>query len=117
MNNSDPAVTPVAATVTRPERVFPTLTAGQVARMAAHGRRRTTTRGEVLVEMGDAAVPVFVVVTGQLQALRPTDRTETLIVNYHPGQFSGEANMISGRHALGRLRVSEAGEVIQLDRD
>jgi len=117
MNNSDPAVTPVAATVTRPERVFPTLTAGQVARMAAHGRRRTTTRGEVLVEMGDAAVPVFVVVTGQLQALRPTDKTETLIVNYHPGQFSGEANMISGRHALGRLRVSEAGEVIQLDRD
>ena len=54
MNNSDSAVTPVAATVTRPERVFPTLTAGQVARMAAHGRRRTTTRGEVLVEVGDA---------------------------------------------------------------
>ena len=68
MNNSDSAVTPVAATVTRPERVFPTLTSGQVARMAAHGRRRTTTRGEVLVEVGDAAVPVFVVVTGQLQA-------------------------------------------------
>ena len=38
-------------------------------------------------------------------------------MNYHPGQFSGEANMISGRHALGRLRVSEAGEVIQLDRE
>jgi hypothetical protein len=38
-------------------------------------------------------------------------------VNHHPGQFSGELNMISGRHALGRLRVSEAGEVIQLDRE
>jgi thioredoxin reductase (NADPH) len=69
-----PAVTPVAATVARPERVFPTLTSGQVARMAAHGRLRRTTRGEVLVEVGDTAVPVFVVVRGELQALRPTDR-------------------------------------------
>jgi thioredoxin reductase (NADPH) len=38
-------------------------------------------------------------------------------VSHHAGQFSGEANMISGRRALGRLRVSEPGEVIQLDRD
>src|SRR6476620_3760725 len=52
MNNSDSAVTSVSATVTRPERVFPTLTSEQVARMAAHRGRRTTTPGEVLVEVG-----------------------------------------------------------------
>jgi thioredoxin reductase (NADPH) len=85
--------------------------------MAAHGRRRATTRGEVLVEVGDKAVPVFVVVSGEVQALRPTDRAETLIVSHHPGQFSGEANSISSRRALGRLRVSEPGEVIQLDHE
>ena len=85
--------------------------------MASHGHRRTTTRDEVLVDVGDKAVPVFVVISGELQAVRPTDRGETLIVSHRAGQFSGEANMISGRRALGRLRVSEAGEVIQLDRD
>jgi len=76
-----------------------------------------TTRGEVLVEVGEKAVPVFVVVSGELQAVRPTDRGETLIVSLQARQFSGEASMITGRRALVRLRVSEPGEVIQFDRE
>jgi thioredoxin reductase (NADPH) len=55
--------------------------------------------------------------TGELQALRRTDTAETLIVSHRPGQFSGEGNMITGRRAMGRLRVSEAGEVIEVDRE
>jgi thioredoxin reductase (NADPH) len=117
MNTRDPSATPLAVTVSRPDRVFPTLTSGQLSRIAAHGRRRATTAGEVLIEAGEKGVPVFVVVSGEIQALRPTDRAETLIVSHHAGQFSGEANMISGRRALGRLRVSEAGEVIQVDHE
>jgi thioredoxin reductase (NADPH) len=34
-----------------------------------------------------------------------------------PGQFTGEVNMISGRRALFRARVREAGEVIELNRE
>jgi thioredoxin reductase (NADPH) len=71
----------------------------------------------VLVESGDTDVPFFVVVTGQIEAVRVADGTETLIVTHGPGQFSGEAIMITGRRAMGRLRVKEPGEVIQLDRD
>src|SRR3954468_15749697 len=108
--------TALAVTVARADRVFPTLTPEQLARIAVHGRRRSTTRGEVLIEVGDKAVSVYVVISGELQAVRPTDRAETLIVSHRAGQFSGEANMITGRRALGRLRVSESGEVIQLDR-
>jgi thioredoxin reductase (NADPH) len=85
--------------------------------MASHGKRRSATAGDVLIEVGDQGVPIFVVVSGELQTLRPTDRGETLIVSYRAGQFSGEANMVSGRRALGRLRVSESGEVIQLDHE
>ena len=113
----DPPLTAVTVTLSRPDQVFPTLTPEQVARMATHGRRRATTRGEVLVEVGDRPVPVFVVISGELQAVRPTDRAETLIVSHRAGQFSGEANMITGRRALGRVRVSESGEVIQFDRE
>jgi len=114
---SDPSLGPLSVTLSRPDHVFPTLTPEQVSRIAAHGRRRLTTGGDVLVEVGDRAVPVFVVVSGELQTLRPTDRGETLIVSHHAGQFSGEASTISGRRALARLRVSEPGEVIQLDRE
>src|SRR3984893_2025004 len=99
------------------ERLFPTLTSAQIARIAARGRRRTIARGEVLVEVGDKAVPFFVVVSGEVQALRPSGAAETLIVVHGPGQFSGEANMITGRRSMGRLRASEPGEVIQLERE
>lgn len=88
-----------------------------MSRIAAHAHRRPTARDEVLVEAGDKAVPLFVVLSGEVQALRPTDTAETLIVSHHAGQFSGEGNMISGRRAIARLRVSEPGEVLQLDRE
>jgi thioredoxin reductase (NADPH) len=71
----------------------------------------------VLIEVGDANVPFFVVLSGHVQAVRPSDDGETLIVTHGPGQFSGEANMITGRRAMGRLRVSESGEVLELTRD
>jgi len=88
-----------------------------MARIAARGRRRAIARGEVLVEVGDRDVPFFVVVSGEVQALRPTGATEILIVAHGPRQFSGEAIMITSRRAIGRLRVSEPGEVIQLERE
>jgi len=114
---SDPTPTSLAATVSNPERVFPTLTPAQMARLATHGRRRSTTRGEVLVEVGDRVVPFFVVVTGEVEGLWPGETTETLFVRLQAGQFSGEATMISGRRAIARLRVSESGEVIHIDRE
>src|SRR5438067_2407779 len=98
------------------ERLFPTLTDAQIARIAAHGRRRAITPGEVLVDIGDKVVPFFVVVSGAIEASRPAAGVDTLIVTPRAGQFSGVAAMITGRRAIGKLRVSEPGEVVQLDR-
>ena len=96
------------------ERLFPTLTDAQVARIAARGRRRPVAGGEVLVEAGARTVPFFVVVSG---ALRVSDAAETLIVTHRPGQFSGEVSMITGRRAMATMRVTEPGEVIELNRE
>ena len=63
-----------ADTVSGRERAFPALTEKQVARIAAHGRRRSTTRGEVLVEVGDRAVPFFVVVSGEIEVVSAAAR-------------------------------------------
>jgi thioredoxin reductase (NADPH) len=115
MDTTDSSSTPLAVTVSRPDRIFPTLTPPQLARIASHGRRRPTALGDVLVEVGDRPVPFFAVLSGEVQVLRPGDTAETLIVRHRAGQFSGEASTLSGRPAIGRLRVSEAGEVIQLE--
>ena len=72
--------------------------------------------GEVLVEQGDSAVPFFVVVSGELEVVRPSGAAETLVTVHGPGQFTGEVNTLSGRRALFRLRAAKPGEVIELDR-
>jgi thioredoxin reductase (NADPH) len=104
--------------VVRPaaDRLFPTLTAPQMARIAAHGRRRAIRAGDVLVDVGDRPVPFFLVVSGEIGIRRVVQGAETPIVTLRAGQFSGEANMITGRPALTRARVGDTGEVIELDR-
>ena len=111
--NDTPSGLPL--TSSRAEQIFPTLTPAQIRRIAAHGHTRATQRGEVLVEPGDSAVPFFVVVSGELEIVRPSGAAETLVTVQGQGQFTGEVNMLSGRRALFRIRVTKPGEVIELD--
>src|SRR5260370_32120061 len=100
----------------RVKQLFPTLTPAQIRRIATHGRTRVLRPGEVLVEQGDSAVPFFVVISGELEVLRPSGVDETLVTVHAPGQLTGEVSTLSGRRALFRLRATTAGEVIELDR-
>jgi thioredoxin reductase (NADPH) len=117
VNARDPQLPVSPTTPSRTDHLFPTLTPVQIKRIAAHGRRRVITSGETLVDVGDKVVPFFVLVSGEIQVLRPSSGGDTLIVTHRPGQFSGEGTMITGRRALARMRVSEPGEVIELDRE
>jgi thioredoxin reductase (NADPH) len=103
-------------TRSRAEYVFPTLTAAQVHRVGAHGHVRATAPGEVLIEQGQNPFGFFVVVSGELESVRPSAASETLVAVFGPGQFTGEVNTLSGRRALFRTRVTKPGEVIELDR-
>ena len=100
----------------RADHVFPTLTAAQVARVATHGRRREVQPGELLIEAGDSAVPFFLVTAGQVEIVRP-GTVETIITVHGQGEFTGEANMLSGRRTLVTARAATAGEVVELSRD
>jgi thioredoxin reductase (NADPH) len=104
------------STVAQSARAFPTLTVSQMARIAAHGRRRATAAGELLVQAGDSEVPFFAVVSGSIDVLRSERTGERLVVTHGPGQFSGEGNMLTGRRSLAMLRVAEPGDVIELSR-
>lgn len=103
-------------TSARADQVFPTLTPEQIRRIAPHGRIRAIQKGEVLYKPGDTPVPFFLVVSGELEIVRLWAGTETLIAALGPGKFTGEVNSLSGRPAILRLRVSQPGDVIELDR-
>lgn len=117
METTDTPATVPQTQGARPEHMFPTLTAAQVARVAAHGHVRKVQRGEVLVEAGDHDVPFFVVTAGQIEIVRRSGTAEAVIRALGPGEFTGEVNMLSGRRTFVRLRASVAGEVIELSRE
>ena len=112
-----PPTTSLPLTASRADQIFPKLTAAQINRIAEHGHTRTVHTGDILVQQGDAAIPFFVVVSGELEAVRPAGATETLITIVRPGQFTGEVNTLSGRRAMARLRARVDGEVIQRPRE
>jgi thioredoxin reductase (NADPH) len=97
--------------------MFPTLTAGQIERIAAYGVLRPITRGEVLIESGQYDVPFFVVKAGEIEVIRPSALGDLLLAIVRADQFTGDISMILGRPALMRLRVCESGEVVELTRD
>ena len=98
------------------EKVFPKLTRAQLSRIAARGRIRSMEEGEVLYEQGHRAAPFFVVISGELEVVRPSMPVETLITTYESGQFTGEVGTLSGRPSLFRVRATKPGKVIELDR-
>jgi len=123
MNNE--TITVPTASRSGAERMFPVLSPAHIERIAALGLRRSTRQDEILAEVGDIDVPFFVVVSGEVcveqvaAASSNQDGTQgiTVVATHKPGGFTGEANMLSGRPALVRARVSRPGEVIELDRN
>ena len=100
----------------RIDQIFPTLTATQIARIAARGRTRQIQQGEVLLEPGDQ-LRFFLVTAGKIDIVSISGSTEASLVTLKSGQFTGEANMLSGRRGFARIRASTDGEVIEVERE
>ena len=80
----------------------------------SRGSRRTgaaarSPRARCSSRSATRSVPFFVVVSGEIQIVRPSGDDRDAHRHPRPGQFTGEGNMISGRRSLARARVSEAG--------
>ncbi len=101
----------------RADQIYPTLTAAQIARIVAHGRRRRVAPGEVLVQAGERTARLFVVASGRIDVVRPSAAGEEVMVSFGPGMFTGEVTMLSGRRGLAQLRAGAVGEVIEVGRD
>src|SRR6266540_1776540 len=104
------------APASRLDRLYPTLTPAQLARLAAHGHPRQVAQGEVLVQAGEQSARIFVVVAGRIDVVRPSAADE-VVVSFTPGMFTGEVAMLSGRRGLAQVRAGAAGDVIEVGRD
>jgi thioredoxin reductase (NADPH) len=99
----------------RIDQMFPRLTTGQIARIAAHGRVRQFEAGDVLIEAADQGIPFFVITRGKVEIVSPSAGGETLVTVHGPGQFTGEIAMLSGRRSLVAARATEPTEVIEVE--
>ncbi|PYQ29786.1 MAG: pyridine nucleotide-disulfide oxidoreductase [Acidobacteria bacterium] len=103
----------------REDQLWPTLTPAQIARIEKHGKRRAVQAGDVLIEAGQEEFPLFVVLDGVVEVVRPAceGQDDQVVVTYHRGSFSGELNLLSGRRPVATARVAQSGEVIEVQRD
>jgi thioredoxin reductase (NADPH) len=101
----------------RTAQTFPELTATQIERVAAVGRRRDIRAGEILFEPGEQNTRFFVVLSGAIEVVRLAGGGEELVVVHGPGQFTGEINMLSARRSLVLGRAKIDGAVLEVDRD
>jgi thioredoxin reductase (NADPH) len=100
----------------RKEQIFQKLPPEQILRIEGkEGNMRDVQAAEVLVEQGDGTVQFFVVVSGELEVVRPSGAVETLVTIHGPGEYTGEINMLSGRRSIVRIRATKPGKVMPLN--
>src|SRR2546422_5553921 len=86
MTSSTVPLPPQLQTESRTNEAFPELTPVQLARIEPHGRRRRLVQGEVVGEPGQPVTKIFVVLSGQLDAVTPlqtSDRKSTRLNSSH----------------------------------
>src|SRR2546422_11780048 len=93
----------------RRAQMFPRLSDEQLARLAHVGQRRKAEKDELIYEQGEPSPDFFVLLSGAMSLVQPADGQEIPITVLHEGEFTGEANMLSGRRSLVRARMTEAG--------
>ena len=96
------------------EVAFPTLDASDLAALAVRGHPRDVRAGEVLFAEGDRNRSFFVVLEGSIEIVGHSKGAAQIVAVHHPGQFSGDVDMLSGRAILVTGRASENGRVIEL---
>jgi thioredoxin reductase (NADPH) len=115
--STSPFPLPPTSALDQKTQAFPRLTPAQIDRMRPFGKVRTASAGDILFEVGDEHMPMFIVLSGTLEVVQPTGSDERELVKHEPGGFSGEINMISGRRSLARGRVTKSGEFLEVSRE
>jgi len=93
---------------------IPSLSASQLATLAAVGEERRAAVGDVLYEVGDATYPFIAIREGEVAIL---DAAGNEIIRHGASSFLGELNLLSGQTVFVSARVTEPLRYIAVDRD
>ncbi len=81
------------------EVAFPQLSASELAVLKPLATAHDYADGEIVFRAGQADIDLFVVESGHIDILNPTDGNR-LIVTHEPGQFSGDIDLLTGRPVI-----------------
>jgi len=97
----------------REEAAFPQLTKAQFARLSSFGTPETVEAGEVLYGPGDPTYDLIVIEDATVEIVQPAtrDAPEESLVQFGPGAFLGELNLLTGQAVYLIARVVEDGRV------
>jgi thioredoxin reductase (NADPH) len=92
----------------------PSLSASQLASLAAAGEERTAAVGDVLFRVGDAIYPFIAIREGEVAILDPAGNE---IVRHGASSFLGELNLLSGQTVFLTAVVTKPLRYVAVDRD
>jgi thioredoxin reductase (NADPH) len=93
---------------------IPSLSASQLATLAALGEERTAGVGDVLYRVGDATYPFIAIQEGEVAIL---DAAGNEIVRHGASSFLGELNLLSGQTVFVTALVTKPLRYIAVERD
>jgi thioredoxin reductase (NADPH) len=92
----------------------PSLSASQLAQLAAVGEERSARVGDVLFQVGDASYPFIAIREGEVAIL---DAAGNEIIRHGASSFLGELNLLSGQTVFLTAIVTQALRYVAVDRD
>jgi thioredoxin reductase (NADPH) len=92
----------------------PSLSASQLATLAAAGEERSADVGDVLFRVGDATYPFMAIREGEVAVL---DAAGNEIVRHGASSFLGEMNLLSGQTVFLTAVVTEPMRYVAVERD
>src|SRR5437870_5734999 len=81
------------------DAAFPQLSAAELAVLKPLATAHDYVDGETVFRAGQPDIDLFVVESGKIDILDPTDGNRVL-VTHEPGQFSGDIDLLTGRPVI-----------------
>jgi thioredoxin reductase (NADPH) len=95
-------------------QIFPKLTSAQIDRIRPWATPRHVEPGEILFKPGDQHVPFYVLLSGSLEIVQPSQPNQPVIATHVAGGFTGEITTISGQRCFVLGRVTTDGDFLEL---
>src|SRR4051812_42626133 len=108
----------MAATYLTRIRLFAGIDPSIAERLEERARRRSFRRGEVIFHKGDPGATLYVILSGQVKIILPSESGEEAVLGVlDEGEFFGELSLIDGRPRSATIMATLPTEVLVLHRD